>query len=78
MDEDKQVAICKQCHDIPYKIEWEIKPPAHTVYKKNLVSDEGYPTVKLTKKNGTILLRADSFVVFSFEPASRFKTRKLR
>lgn len=53
MDEEKQVAICKQCHDVPYKMEWLIKPPAHTVYKKNLVSDEGYPTVVLTKKNGT-------------------------
>lgn len=48
---EKQVAICDACHDVPYKMEWGVKPPLHTVYKKNLTSEQGHPQIIVSKKN---------------------------
>ena len=49
---EQQVAQCKACHSVPYELSWVTKPPLHTVYKKNLTSVDGYPSVLVTKKFG--------------------------
>jgi len=53
LDNVANLAVCEMCHDIPYKMDWVVAPPLHTVYKKNLTSENGHPTVVVTKKDGT-------------------------
>ena len=53
LDNVANVAVCELCHDVPYKMDWVVAPPLHTVYKKNLTSENGHPTVVVTKKEGT-------------------------
>lgn len=53
LDNVANLAVCEMCHDIPYKLDWVVAPPLHTVYKKNLTSENGHPTVIVTKKDGT-------------------------
>ena len=53
LDNVTDLAVCELCHDIPYKMDWVVAPPLHTVYKKNLTSENGHPTVIVTKKEGT-------------------------
>ena len=59
------IAVCEKCHDVPYKMDWAIMPPLHTVYKKNLKSEEGPPTVVVTKKKD-VKHNFDNLLVIAF------------
>ena len=48
---EEQVGLCEACHDTPYRLEWGVKAPLHTVYKKNLTSDQGHPQIIVSKKS---------------------------
>jgi hypothetical protein len=51
LPQEQRVGVCEKCHDTPYKMKWGIKPAKHTVYKKNVTSDQGHPQIIVTKKS---------------------------